>query len=290
MTGNAFDPKTLATDLSCVRNIYADFFAGLTAEDWRLPEKDGGNEWNLREVVAHLSALSQLLQDSVQAALLGEEISDPALPSRFAFSQFNRLKIDERLHLPVEALEACFLEALSQSIDTARKLRPEELDCTVTLPIYNRPVSVGEMLGIQMFHSGLIHAAQVAEPAGVSALWTHLPAYVRHRVITRFTRALSLLYRQDLGGELRAVLAFRVAGEGGGSWHVDVSPEEPRSAEGEVERADLSLWFGDTSVLFKMFTGRLNLLGAVLIGKLRPRGDLRLLFRMGKLFSVDAKG
>jgi hypothetical protein len=28
----------------------------------------------------------------------------------------------------------------------------------------------------------------------------------------------------------------------------------------------------------------------VLIGKLRPRGDLRLLFRMGKLFSVDAKG
>lgn len=44
MTGNASDPKSLATDLSCVHNIYADFFAGLTAEDWRLPEKDGGHE------------------------------------------------------------------------------------------------------------------------------------------------------------------------------------------------------------------------------------------------------
>lgn len=290
MDGNAFDAKTLASDLAYVGTIYADFFAGLTAADWRLPEQDGGHEWNLREVVAHLGALSQLLQDSIQAALRGEEISDPALPNRFAFSQFNRLKIGERLHLPAETLEASFLEALSQSIDTARKLSPGELDCTVMLPIYNRPVSVGEMLGIQMFHSGLIHAAQVAEPAGVSPLWTHLSPQVRHRLITRFTRALSLLYRPDLGGDLRAVLAFRVAGEGGGSWHVDVSPEELRSVEGEVERADLSLWFRNTSVLFKMFTGRLNLLGAVLTGKLRPRGDLRLLFRMGELFSVDAEG
>jgi hypothetical protein len=32
-----------------VRNIYADYFAGLTAEDWRLPENEGEHEWNLRE-------------------------------------------------------------------------------------------------------------------------------------------------------------------------------------------------------------------------------------------------
>jgi hypothetical protein len=49
MTVNAFDPKTLASDLDCVRNIYAVFFAGLTAEDWRLPENEGEHEWNLRE-------------------------------------------------------------------------------------------------------------------------------------------------------------------------------------------------------------------------------------------------
>ena len=49
MTVNAFDPKTLASDLDCVRNIYADFLAGLTAEDWRLPENEGEHEWNLRE-------------------------------------------------------------------------------------------------------------------------------------------------------------------------------------------------------------------------------------------------
>lgn len=291
MMGNmAFEAETLAEDLVQVRQIYTDFFQGLSDEGWRVPQKNGDHEWNTREVVAHLGALNQLLQDCIQAALHGEGISDPALPDRFAFERFNRLKIDERIILPVESLQTAFLEALSQSIETARSLRPEDLDCTVALPIYNRPVSVGEMLGIQVFHSGFIHAAQVAEPAGVSPLWTHLPAEVRHRVITRFARALSLLYRQDLGGELRAVLALQVAGEGGGSWYVELSPEVPGSEEGQVVRPDLSLWFRDTATLFRMFTGRLNIIGTILTRRLRIKGDVRLFLRMGKLFSVGARG
>ncbi|HEX6305018.1 MAG TPA: DinB family protein [Anaerolineales bacterium] len=290
MGDKAFEAQTLAEDLTQVRQIYADFFAGLSEEDWRLPQGDGDHEWNTREVVAHLGALNQLLQDSIQAARRGEAISDPALPDRFAFERFNRIKIDERLHMPVETLEGALLEALTQSIETTRSLGPGELDCTVTLPIYNRPISVGEMLGIQVFHSGFIHAAQVAEPAGVPPLWTHLPPEVRHRVITRFARALSLLYRQDLGGELRAVLALQVAGQGGGSWYVELSPEDPGSQEGDAVQPDLRLWFRDTATLFRMFTGRLNILGAILTRRLRIRGDVRLFLRMGKLFSVGQRG
>lgn len=290
MGNMAFEPQMLAEDLIQVRQVYTDFFAGLCDEDWRLPRENGDHEWNTREVVAHLGALNQLLQDSIQAALRGGSISDPALPDRFAFERFNRMKIDERLHMPVETLEGALLEALTQSIKTARSLPPGQLDCSVTLPIYNRPISVGEMLGIQVFHSGFIHAAQVAEPAGVAPLWTHLPPEVRHRVITRFARALSLLYRQDIGGELRAVLALQVAGEGGGSWYVELSPEDPGSEEGNAVQPDLCLWFRDTATLFRMFTGRLNILGAILTRRLRIRGDMRLFLRMGKLFSVGARG
>ena len=41
--------------------------SGLTPADWRHPTPDGDDEWNLREVVAHLAALTRLGQDSIEA-------------------------------------------------------------------------------------------------------------------------------------------------------------------------------------------------------------------------------
>ena len=284
---DAFAAQMLAADLARVRQIYALFFAGLTAADWRYPALDEGKEWNLREVVAHLGALTELGQASIEAALRGEAIAFPGLPNRFQFSRFNRQQIDERLHHEPDALAADFLEALSRSVDTAANLEPGEAECTVALPIYNRPVRVDELLGIQVMHPGLTHAAQVAEPAGVAPLWTHLAPDVRYRTFSRVVRALSLLYRQDLGGDLRAKIVFRVGGEGGGTWNVHLSPRDPSSGKGAAPNPNLTLSFRDASMFCRMFTGRLNLLGAVLGGAMRPRGDLRLFLRFGSLFSVD---
>ena len=288
MNDDAFATETLAADLTRVHQIYSDFFSGLTAADWPYPTAEAAGEWNLREVVAHLGALTELGQQSIEAALRGEAIVFPGLTSRFDFSRFNRQKIDERLHRPPQALSATFLDALSRSIDTAVKLTPRQLDCAVELPIYNRPARVDELLGIQVMHPGLTHAAQAAEPAGIPPLWKRMAPEVRQRTIGRVLRALSLLYRKDLGGDLEAVIAFQVGGEGGGKWHVVLSPQQPRSAVGTAARADLTLSFRDTAVFCRMFTGRLNLLGALLTGRLRPRGDLRLFFRFRSLFSVDA--
>src|SRR5262245_59651189 len=95
-------------------------------------------------------------------------------------------------------------------------------DLTAPMPIYNRPVKIVEALGIIVMHAGLIHAAQVAESAGVSPLWTQLSPEIRHGQIGRVMRAFSLLYRPDIGGSLRASLIFRVGGPGGGEWHVDL--------------------------------------------------------------------
>lgn len=290
MNDNAFTPEHLAADLTRVHEIYTDFFSGLSPADWRYPPADGDGEWNLREVVAHLGALTQLGQESVEAALRGQPIAFPGLNSRFHFSRFNRGQIDARLDSSPQTLVATFLTALSRSINTATTLSPRERACTVNLPIYNRPIRVDELLGIQVMHPGLTHAAQVAEPAGVPPLWTQMEAPMRHRTIGRVARALSLLYRQDLGGNLEAVLLFRAGGEGGGQWHVILSPHHPSSAAGDPGQANLTFSFRDTALLCQMFTGRLNLLRALFTRCLRLHGDLRLFLRFRSLFSVDAAG
>jgi hypothetical protein len=102
-------------------------------------------------------------------------------------------------------------------------------------------------------------------------------------------RALSLLYRYDLGRDLQAVIAFKMDGPGGGSWHVDVSPESTFSEEGVATHPSLLLHLNKTDVFCQMFTGRLNLPLALLTGHLKLHGDLRLFPRFGTLFSVDAR-
>ncbi len=59
-------------------------------------------------------------------------------------------------------------------------------------------------------------------------------------------RALSLLYRHDLGGDLRAAFVFEMEGPGGGNWHVDVSPEGTSSAEGIANHPSLAFHMNKT--------------------------------------------
>lgn len=105
---------------------------------------------------------------------------------------------------------------LAEAARIARTLQPGQADLTAQLPIYNRPVRMVEALSIVMIHAGLFHSVPVAEPTGRPPLWTQLSPDIRHRAIGRVMRALSLLYRFDIGGPLRTTLAFRVDGPGGG--------------------------------------------------------------------------
>ncbi len=126
------------------------------------------------------------------------------------------------------------------------------------------------------------------KPVGTNRLWMRLSPEIRHRVIGRVMRAFSLLYRYDMGGSLRDTLVFRVDGPGGGEWYVELSPEAATSGEGVVEHPGLVIHLRETAVFCQMLTSRLNLPIALISGKMKLRGDLRLFLRMSTLFSVDA--
>lgn len=284
-----FNPIILANDTDEVRRIYASFFNGLSDRDWQKPVKGWPKEWNLQETVAHLCALNGHGLQSIQAALRGEIYTFPRLENRYQFNAFNREGIDAHLHLPRQVLCEKLLGILEQSAAIVRNLPPEQTETATQMPIYNRPVKVVEALGIIMFHTGLHHTAQVAEPAGVAPLWNQLSPEIVHRTIGRVMCALSLLYRYDLGGDLRTVIAFSVEGSGGGNWQVSVSPEQAVALEGISARPGLTITLRDIATFCQMFTGRVNLSLALLTGQIKLHGNLRLFSRFGTLFSVDTR-
>lgn len=79
------------------------------------------------------------------------------------------------------------------------------------MPIYNRPVKIIVALGIFFIHAGIFHSAQMADSVGQPPLWTKLSPESRHRKVGWVMCARSLLYRYDLGGNLRAVFMVRRA-------------------------------------------------------------------------------
>ncbi len=284
-----FDPQALADDLSAVSSMYAHFFAGLDDTSWEKPVKGGPKEWNQHETVAHLVALNGDGLESIQYGLRGEPYTFVGLENRYQFNAWNRAGIDRNLSLPMKALSARVIDILDQAASIARALRPDQAELVAQMPIYNRPIKIIEALGIINFHAGLSHSTQVAEPAGVPPLWMQLTPEIRHRVIGRVMRAFSLLYRIDLGGALRNTIEFRVDGPGGGEWYVKLSPDAPTSGEGSLQQPGLVIHLRETAVFCRMLTSRLNLPIALLSGAMKLHGDLRLFWRMGDLFSVDAR-
>ena len=284
-----FDPQTLADDLLEVHRLYAQFFAGLVKEDWDKPVKGGAKEWTLHETLAHLVALNGAGLESVQHTLRGEPYTFVGLDSRYKFKAYNRKGIDDHLDLPMNQVGANLLDILSEAASIAQNLTQEEADTTAQLPIYNRPVKIIETLGIIMIHVGLFHSAQVAEPADLPPLWRQLSPEIRHRTIGRTMRALSLLYRLDIGGTLRATLVFHIDGPGGGEWFVNLSPDAPNSGEGHIDKPSLVIHLRKTDVFCQMLTSRINLPISLISGAMKLRGDLRLFLRMGTLFSEDAR-
>ena len=215
-----FDPQLLANDLCEVHRIYASFFSQLNMEKWETPVKDGSKEWNLHETVAHLCTLTGAGLESIRYTLQGENYIFDGLTDRYHFNAYNRHGIDQHLPLPMKELCTEFLNILEETACIARNLRSDQTELPSEMPIYNRPVKLVEAMAIMMFHAGLHHSARSQNQQAPLPPWKQLSPEVRHRVVGRVMRALSLLYRYDLGGDLRTVIVFQIDGRAAvaGTW------------------------------------------------------------------------
>ena len=282
---NAFDPRVLATDLAEVRKVFAAFFANRKQSDWERRTEKFNQGWTLRETVAHLDAVAQTYQHAITCTLAGESAPFPGITKRTDLPSWNRIQIDERAPIPISTICDSFLNTLQQAEDLAAQSEPASLTQETYIPFYHRPITIGELLGGQAAHPGMVHGAQVANGAGVTPLWGHFSPDMLSHQITRFFHLMSLAYWPERGGSLRAVVAVSAAGPGGGHWYVTMAPEGSKAGAGKYSRPTLKIWFRDANALCRALTLQISPLKALLTMQTFAWGDLRLGFQMEWLFN-----
>ena len=198
---------------------------------------------------------------------------------------WNRREIDARAQVPITVICDSLLNTLQQAAELADHLEPTDLTQSTPVPFYHRPITVGELLGGQAAHPSLVHAAQVANGAGIQPLWNLFSSELLCRQITRFCHVMSLSYWPERGGNLRAVVAMSAAGPGGGDWYLTMTPEGSQVGEGIYPHPSLKIWFRNADALCKALTLQVSPLRSVLTAQTFAWGDLRLAFQMGWLFN-----
>ena len=90
-------------------------------------------------------------------------------------------------------------------------------------------------------------------------------------------------FRPERAGRASAVIQFRISGEGGGDWYVQIKDKTSTVTEGVTDVADATLQMsaGDYVALA---TGKLGGMTAFTSGRVKASGDLSLLMRMDSWF------
>ncbi len=276
----AFEPGLLADDFIQVSRVLTDFFAARTPGDWERKTGQRAKDWTLQETLAHLTATAQGIYAATEATLDGLPVSFPGITRRADLAAYNARAIAARGHLTPSALAGDLLAIFDRCAGLCAALTARELALSFVAPFYNRPLTVAEALGWQLTHPGIVHAAQVANGAGVRPLWTHYSPGLLHRQMTRFFNIMSHSYWPERGGDLRASLNFNVAGPGGGRWHLTLAPDGGSAGEGAAARPALTLWLANMDVLCRLMTLQIRPLGALLRGQMLAWGNIPLGFRV----------
>ena len=96
---------------------------------------------------------------------------------------------------------------------------------------------------------------------------------------------LPTIFLPDQARGVSAVINFDLSGEGGGEWTVTIRDQKCTAEAGKAAAPDLSLSAKAKDIL-DIFTGRLDPTRALLFGKLRMNGDMRLAMRLAELFDT----
>ena len=280
----AFEPEILAADFTQVRRVLADFVAARSPEDWGRKTERRAKGWTLHQTLAHLVATAEAMHEAMEAAINGRPVSIPGITRRTELASYNTCEILAREGLPPQALADALYAIFDRCAGRCASLTGHKLTLAFPVPFYNRPLTVAEALGWQLMHPGIVHAAQLANGAGVEPLWIHYAPELMRRQITRFFNTMSRSYWPERGGDLRASINFVVSGPGGGRWQLTVDPEGGSMSEGAAPRPALTVWTRSANSLCRLMMLQVSIIGAMVRGEMLAWGNLGLGFRIPHLF------
>lgn len=90
-------------------------------------------------------------------------------------------------------------------------------------------------------------------------------------------------FRPERAGRAKAVIQFRLSGEGGGDWYVQIKDKTCSVTEGVTDAADATLQMSASDYV-ALATGKLGGMRAFTSGRVKASGDLSLLMRMDSWF------
>lgn len=275
-----------ASDLYMHSNMLLSFLEEIDPEAWQQRERYvQGNEWTLHQTVAHLVASTEFYRSALQLALLRKTLTYPDFQQRKNLPTYNQREIVYRQHLQPSELITALRQALEEIAEMARQLSPEQFLWPIAIPVFNRPLTILELLEILITHSGVVHAAQIARPANKAPLWQRYDPRFMHRMLAHLFRLMTLTYWPERGGDLQATFQFLVAGTSGGEWYVTVSSACCQAGEGRIPRPQVTCWTADANTLCLLITGQLRIGKALLCRTLFVKGNLLLFTKFPQLFS-----
>lgn len=281
----AFDKAAMSADLATVRQLIRTFYDQVKPDDWKRPTESRPKGWKLKQAFCHIVAVAELFNKALDGILDYPETYLPLLRKREELSAFNQKQIELRQELPPELLLQTFLESLTATESRVDKLAPSDFERPVLLNVYNRPLTIAELVGNQLSHPVLVHGAQLPNGIGAEPLWRQFSADFMHRQLTRFFHILSHSYWPERGGDLTAVVNFKIRGEGGGHWHVRLDKDGGAAGEGYGERPSLTLRFATPDAFCAAFTAQLSFIRGLLTAKTFAWGNIPLALKLPRLFT-----
>jgi uncharacterized protein (TIGR03083 family) len=267
-------------NLEQMRTVVAEFLQAIPAARWTHPTEKHG--WTTHQTLAHLVAAGEGLNDIIAQHRAGQSTHIPGLAQRSDLPTWNERHTDELTVIPPDGLIERLLKVYSQAMDYVPVAHDDRL---IPMPMYNRGGTVAEVLGWQCCHVGLVHAAQLANGAGIAPMWERYdPAFMRW-MITQFLDQMSHSYRVERGQTLTACINLIVGGQHGGQWHLTIDPAGGSSGEGLTARPNMTLRLPNARAFCNLFTLQYHPAYALLTGKVFVTGNLRLALRLNYLFN-----